>query len=245
LTRTLRKPSTSAATAECSEVSIRAPIDPLDPSQSRHINPFSGADIKIDTPHLGSDGFLVPPSFEVYTDNTSRADYISFPQLATLDEFRRGKKSRVYAEVMNRGPADATNVVVRAFYASKSAGAYPALPADFWTKFPDSDPDLTTWKKFGDKVALGTIPAAQPKVAMWELEIPSGTSDPVGVLVVASSQEDPVSTAELQPATLATTDRHVALREASVNMSTAEIVATILVVVGVAALVTGVVAAKA
>lgn len=159
------------------------------------------------------------------------------PQLATLDEFRRGKKSRVYAEVMNRGPADATNVVVRAFSAAKTGGTYPALPGDFWTKFPNSDPDLTTWQKFGDKITLGTLSPAQPKVAMWEFEMPSGSGDPVGVLVVATSTEDPVSTAELNANTLATNDRHAALREASVNMSAAEIVATILVVVGVATLV--------
>jgi len=92
-------------------------IDPLDPSN--HLKPVSGGgDIKIDTPHLFSSGFLVPASFETFGDNTTRADYISYPQLTTLDEFRKGKKSRVYAEVMNRGPEVATNVVVRAFYAS-------------------------------------------------------------------------------------------------------------------------------
>jgi len=217
-------------------------VDPLDPSN--HITPFSGADIKIDTPHLFSSGFIVPPSFEVYGDNTSRADYISFPQLDTLNEFRKSKKSRVYAEVMNRGPADATNVVVRAFYASKTGGNYPALPGDFWSSFPDTDPNQTTWKKFGDKITLGTISPAQPKVAMWEFEMPSDTADPVGVLVVASSQEDPVPKTELNPQTLATTDRHAALRETSVNMSTAEVVATILIVVGVAGLITGVALAK-
>jgi hypothetical protein len=119
----------------------------------------------------------------------------------------------------------------------------PALRA-VREKFPDSDPTLTTWKKFGDKIALGTIKPAQPKVAVWEFEMPSGTSDPVGVLVVASSTEDPIATAELNPNTLSNADRHAALRETSVNMSATEIVLVILAVVGAATLI-GVGAAKA
>ena len=79
---------------------------------------------------------------------------------------------------------------------------------------------------------------------MWELEMPSGTSDPVGVLVVATSTEDPIATAELNPNTLSNADRHAALRETSVNMSAAEIVVIILAVVGAATLV-GVGTAKA
>jgi photosystem II stability/assembly factor-like uncharacterized protein len=216
-------------------VAASAP-DPL--SKGDTVTPLSGADIKIDTPHLFFSSFQTPASFEIYGDNASPADYVAFPQLDTLNEFRRSKKSRIYAEVMNRGPADATNVVVRAFYAAKTGAGYPALPADFWTKFPDSDPDVTTWKSFGAKITLGTVKPAQPRVAMWELpELPSDTGDPVGVLVVATSTEDPVKTTELNISNLETADRHVAIREASVNMATAEVVGTILLLIGVAGLV--------
>jgi len=211
-------------------------VDPLD--KDSHINPFSGADIKIDTPLFL--GFETPASREIYGDDKSPADYVAFPQLDTSNVFRRNKKSRVYAEVMNRGPADATNVIVRAFYASKDSGKYPKLPADFWTAFPNSDPaDLTVWKKCGDKVTLGTIRPGQPKVAMWELdEIPFDTKDPLGVLAVVTSTEDGVGITDLDPNVAALTARHLALREASVNMSTAEVVLLILVAVGLAGLAT-------
>ncbi len=209
-------------------------VDPFDPSN--HINPFSGADIKIDTPLFL--GFDTPASFQTYGDTNSGADYIAFPQLDTSNVLRRNKQSRLYAEVMNRGPADATNVVIRAFYAAKVGNKYPNLPADFWTKFPSSDPDLSTWKTCGAAVTLGTIRAAQPKVAMWELpETPPATQDPVGVLVVATSTEDPVGLSDFDPNTLAVSSRHLVLREASVNMSTADVVVLILLAVGAAGLV--------
>lgn len=191
------------------------PADAVDPlNKDRHISPFSGADIKIDTPLLGSD-FLRLPSTLDYTGQTG-ADFIAFQQLDTLNELRRRTKSRVYVEVMNRGPADATNVVVRAFYASKPSG-YPNLPQDFWSKFPDADPDMSDWKKIRDKVSLGTLPPAQPKGAMWEFETPLDTHDPVGILAVATCQEDPVAKTDFDPAHLATTDKRAALREVSAS----------------------------
>ena len=215
-------------------------IDPLDPGHSTHITPLTGADIKIDTPFLFS-GLQDPASHENYTDPTTPADYIAFPQFDTSNRFRHSATSRVYAEVMNRGPAPATNVIVRAFYASKTGNTYPQLPADFWTKFPNADPDMSTWKKFGDAITLGTIPPAQPKVAKWELQLPTNTPDPVGVLVVATSTEDPAvkspAAGILDPNVLAKQDRHVAIREASIGLGTAEVVAIIIAAVGIGVLV--------
>jgi hypothetical protein len=215
-------------------------VDPLNPDN--HINPFSGADIKIDTPFFG--GFTDPVSFETYGDKTSRADYVAFPQLDTSNTFRHNTKSRVYAEIMNRGPADATNVVVRAFYGSKGASGYPDLPKDFWDKFPNSDPDLSVWKSCGTAALLGTIPPAQPKVAMWELPQMQGMQNPIGVLVVATSTEDPVDPAKGQFDVNKLTNsgdqtyydqmaaRHLALREAGLGLSTGEVVGIIFAAVG-------------
>ncbi len=220
------------------------PADAVDPlNASNHINPFSGADIKIDTPLFG--GYATPASYQTYGDVNSGADYVAFSQLDTSNVFRRNNKSRVYTEVMNRGPADATNVVIRAFYASKANGGYPDLPDDFWAKFPSSDPDLTNWKKCGDAITLGTIRPAQPKVAMWEIpEIPADTKDPIGVLAVVTSTEDPVPMSGKDVNALAASERHITLREATLNMSSAEVVAIILIAVGAAAIATvGVVAA--
>jgi len=73
--------------------------------------------------------------------------------------------------------------------------------------------------------------------------MPAHTGDPVGVLVVATCAEDPVNENGLIVPQIAKTNKRISLREVGVNMATVDIVIGILVVVGIAAIATGVVIA--
>jgi hypothetical protein len=222
------------------EARIATPATAPDPlSQGDTVTPLSGADIKIDTPFIAIGSFQTPASTETYLTGAP-ADYLAFPQF-TSDNLRRGSTSRLYAEVMNRGPVDATNVKIRAFYASKTGTTYPDLPANFWTSFPDSDPDVTVWKSFGDMKTLGTVRPGQPKVATWEYNLPSSDAGPIGVLLVTTCTEDPLVVAPADPnvkdaAAIAAAQRHIALREVSTNLPAGAIVAIVFLALGVVAL---------
>jgi photosystem II stability/assembly factor-like uncharacterized protein len=210
--------------------------DPFAPGEK--LTAFSGADIKVDTPWLGIGSFQTIASTEDYTANT-RADYIAFPQFSS-DNFRRSVISRVYAQIMSRGPKPATEVKVRAFVSSKDVNGYPNLVNGFWTDYLTRPADqFGAWKALGATVDLETILPAQPKVANWSFEMPSEMPDTVGVLVIATCKEDPVAfpvAPGLEVDPLVKDNKRVALREAQVNMSTGAIVAITLTVVGLCAL---------
>ena len=208
---------------------------------------MTGADIKIDTPFLGLGSFTTPASTQDYTTNTG-ADYMAFAQLGS-DNLRRGVTSRIYAQVINRGPADAAQPVkVRAFWASKGSSGYPALPANFWSSFPDSDPDTTDWKPFGAATTLAVLRAGEPQVVSWDYQMPAEAADTVAVLTCVTSPEDPVAEDsdpdKLDALKVATANKRVALREVGVNIQAAEIIIGILLLVGAAGAVAGAVIAS-
>jgi len=168
---------------------------------------------------------------------------MAFAQFSSAN-LRRGVTSRIYAQVINRGPADAAKPVnVRAFWASKGNSVYPALPANFWSSFPDSDPDTTDWKPFGAAVTLNALPAGEPQVVSWDYKMPTEAADTVAVLTCVTSDEDPVAEDsdpdKLDALKVATANKRVALREVGVNIQAAAIIVGVLLLVGVAGAITG------
>jgi hypothetical protein len=205
--------------------------DPFNPGQK--LTALSGADIKLDTPFLGIGSYQSVPSTQDYTANTN-ADYASF-QTFSADNLRRKVKSRVYVEVMNRGPKDATEVAVRAFIVPKDINGYGLPPQNFWTNFVNGGAnDFGLWVPVGPIKNLGTLRAASPGVAMWEFETPLNMPDTVGVLAIATCKEDPVGTPMVEVETTAKDNKRVALREVEVNMRTDIIIPVVAVLLGLA-----------
>jgi len=207
--------------------------DPLSPGDT--LTWTSGADVKIDTPFLGIGSFATPASTVDYSA-TGDADIVAFPQFGS-DNFRKSVTSRVYAQVMNRGPEKATAVKVRAWYTAKVGAGYPDLPKTFWSTFPN-DGNTDPWVSFGAAYTLAELAPGLACVAKWEYKMPSAVGDPVGVLVVATCAEDPVNENSLVVEDIAKTNKHISLREVGVNVAAADIAIAILVVVGLAAVVT-------
>lgn len=210
-------------------------------SQGDTLTPLTGADIKIDTPFLGIGSFTKPASTIDYQD-TGVADFVAFPQFGN-DNFRKSVTSRVYSQIINRGPEKATGVKARAWYAPKVSGNYPDLPANFWTTFPN-DGKTDPWVSLGAAFPVGDLSPGLAGVAMWEYKMPYTMSDPVGVLIVATCAEDPVNENGLAVGQIAKANKHISLREVGVNVATADIVVGILVVVGIAAIATGAILAS-
>ncbi len=202
--------------------------DPLNPPGQ--VNWEQGVDIKVDARTFTGD-FAAPASTLDYTPGGA-IDYIGFQALAH-DSFVQDRESRVYVQVSNRGPQKATGVTVGLYFAQVSGGNPPPLPANFWTLFPDGSPS-GDWSRAGDKVVLGEVPAGSPRVARFVVDAPSSLGD-CAVLVVVTSNEDPVNASGTDVATVVQSFKHVALRVVPVEVNTAEVVVALLLLAGVVA----------
>lgn len=85
--------------------------------------------------------------------------YETAPTAATFDAFVdqtpsavAGDVNRVYVRVRNRGPVTATTVNVKLHWAQFGT-ALPALPADFWTAFPNNSTNTAQWHPLNCNVA--------------------------------------------------------------------------------------------
>jgi len=194
---------------------------------------FSSLDLKVDTPFLGIGSFQTPASTKDYTPSGA-IDFIGYQQLDN-NLARKAATSRVYAQVINRGPNPASNVKVRTFWVAKSGDSYPNLPNDFWKVFPDADPaDTSVWKPVGPARAIATIPPGEPGVVSWDWDVPSDVADTLGLLSVVTVPEDPLNETRLDVQAVATSNKRVALREIGVNPRALFVVASILLLVGIA-----------
>jgi hypothetical protein len=210
------------------------PPDGKDPTTGDDITPLSGADIKIDTPFLGIGSFSTPASTVDYKKD-SPADYLAFAQFGS-DSLRRGVKSRIYAQVINRGPDDDSSTYkVRAFWGGKTPSGYPKLPNDFWTALPDNDPDTKDWKPLGKAVPIDPpLRACEPRVVLWEYEMPKDAPDTVGILVLVTGPGGIIS-GPFDVGQLAPQDRHVAMREVTVRVQATAIIVPVVILIGLAA----------
>lgn len=214
--------------------------DPLNPPGQ--VSWLDGVDIKVDAKSLLGN-FDKPISTQDYS-GSGAIDYISFQQLEHED-FIRGRQAHVFVQLTNRGPQKATGVTVRLYWARMSGDTIPALPADFWGSFPDGNLGAAgAWQAMGAKQTVGELPAGSPRIAQFDFSPPDESVD-LAVMAVMTSVEDPLNGSGTDVATIAQNNKHVVVRRVPVSVSTAEIVLTILAVVGVVAGTAAVMAATA
>src|SRR5262249_47243388 len=110
-------------------------------------------DIKVDS-RVGTPGnFQTPLPADV--------DYVFFEDKLQHRSIRKGTTNRVYVQMHNRGSREATNVVMKVFFANAGAGL-PKLPPDFWTAFPPSN--ATGWAPVGPPITVAKLPNTEPVV---------------------------------------------------------------------------------
>jgi photosystem II stability/assembly factor-like uncharacterized protein len=150
-------------------------------------------------------------------------DGVEFDMATAEDPIRNDaahpNPNRLYVQVINRGPLPAHNVKVKVLYANAAAGL-PALPADFWTNYPNDWAAASAWSSVDPGVPFQNVPAflpTTPKILLWDWVVPPTSGDHTCLLAVISSDEDPVQRSDANPNDLLVWivepgDKHVALR---------------------------------
>lgn len=196
----------------------RVTYDPLDPSET--LAWTEGADVVIDSRSLIGLGGYEDPISTIDFSTDGAPDFLTVDRIAS-EHPRYSATSRVYVQAHNRGPAVAKQVKVRAFWAGKTGGKYPDLPADPFTA-PDVDPSVDgAWHPLGATVEIAELRPGEPAVAKWDWKPTLQTSLTVGLLAVISNAEDQLVPATKVIAELVPKDKHVILREVSVRLPTA------------------------
>lgn len=142
-------------------------------------------DIKIDALEGG-----VP----AYQMNVADVDFVAFDAKLAHRNPQRGNVNRVYVQVHNRGIQPAANVTVKILYADASLGL-PDLPSDFWSAFPGDSVDTSVWHPVGVAQTVPSLPATQPAILEWNWTPPMSAADHSCMLVVVTSPDDPIPTA--------------------------------------------------
>lgn len=164
------------------------------------LRPTDGVDLKIDRESVASElpnedaepAFQDPASTVDYTQD-GPLDAIGFEALTHRAPNPKAP-ARVYLQVHNRGPDEATNVVVRVYWATPAAdGSYPDLPADFWSQYPATDPAADSpWQPVGPASIVATVRPAEPEVVLWTWNVPAKLPAKIGLLAIVTSPDDPV-----------------------------------------------------
>jgi hypothetical protein len=168
-------------------------------------------------------------------------DFLGFEALGN-DSPRSRARSRVFVQVHNRGPDPAKNVDVRLFVGKKTgntaagSGGYPELPANFWADvfigaFTGAG---VPFRPAGPAQRIASVLPATPHIARFEIEA-SGANDTVGLLAVVGSADDPVPAAlPLGVEAAVRSDKHLALRETTIDHAAFVTAIGVLVALGVA-----------
>ena len=75
------------------------------------------------------------------------------------------------------------------FFASAAAGL-PRLPPDFWTAFPPSN--ATGWAPVGPPKTVPRLLSTEPAIVEFDWDPPPAVTDPVCLLAVIESPDDPI-----------------------------------------------------
>ena len=220
------------------------PVSGADPlAASGALAWFDAVDIKVDTEAFIG-GFETAPGTIDYTPGGA-LDYVGFQRLGS-DALQRDVETRVHLQVLNRGPAAASNVKARVYWTDRQPdGNFTALPADFWTLFPDGAlPEAGAWHPVAASQTKASVLPGEPHVFTFTFSAPTGLHD-VGLFAVVTCDEDPISETRTDVQLVATTNKRTALRRADLNASTGSIVLGVLVAIGAAALIVGAIAATA
>jgi hypothetical protein len=217
--------------------STATPDDPL--HSGRQLSAKASPDIKIDTPSLFGGSFSKPGTVDYSPDGD--LDYVGFALLDGSNP-RRNKASKVYVHVQNRGSAAATNLKVALFWAGGIGASVPALPNDFWTAFPSSDPSGTAWQRIDTLKTFPTLDNINPVVAEFDWTAPSAAPGDVRLIGLITCDQDPLVASGTDSTAAALASKHVAVHDFSVGWSE-EVWGLILTGIGVAVVGGGAVAA--
>jgi photosystem II stability/assembly factor-like uncharacterized protein len=174
----------------------------LSPSPSGVPDPFSAGstthwwqctDIKVDSP-----GYQVPGlndvDFERFED-----DHGIFAAGLIHENTQRNRTVRVYVEVHNRGLNPALTVDVKVFFADASAGL-PALPAGFWTNFPNNAlPPGSPWQQIAAHKTIPQVATGQAEVVGFDWPVPGTAADHTCLLAIISAANDDVAATGVPP----------------------------------------------
>lgn len=166
--------------------------------------------------------FWESPDIKVSLGLPNPKDGVEFDELFEIPTMR-GFINPVWIQVHNRGWKTATNVKVRALWASGASGL-PPLPNDFWSTFPGNWSGESDWQPLDDTIPFQTIASLKPHTPaflFWFWPLPLTASEDSCVLVVISSDQDPVTRSDANPDDLivdpiSVWDKHIAHRNMQV-----------------------------
>lgn len=205
--------------ASCSDTNIYMRDDFLDtgqqiPSPSNVVDPFSvvrggsighkvywwqSPDIKVDSqPYYTPDALF---------------DGVEFDRDLEHDRPVRTQLNKVCVQLHNRGPFNANNVTVKILWADATAGL-PALPADFWTNYPDDAGDVSVWHPVGTYKTITVLEPTQPVILSWNWAPPATAATHSCIIAVIESPDDPIPGANkvLNVDWLIPNEKHVTLK---------------------------------
>ncbi|MCP4693559.1 MAG: hypothetical protein GY859_36325, partial [Desulfobacterales bacterium] len=180
-----------------------APSGVPDPTQmGEQVYWWQSTDIKVDSP--------------AYSVVDELVDGVEFEQNIAHNSPLKGMVNRVYVRINNRGPFNATDVTVKLLWADATGGAFPDLPADFWSSHPDDPAGSSPWKPIGEYKTRALLEPAQPRVLRWDWRAPETLPDEIVFLAVISCVEDPITATETVISSLAPNEKRVALLKTGV-----------------------------
>ncbi|MEM9520368.1 MAG: hypothetical protein AAGA37_13680 [Actinomycetota bacterium] len=171
-------------------------------------------------PHQSPDIKVVP----TVPASTGFVDGVEFDEDFHHEPPRAGP-TKLLMQLHNRGAFEAPNVRVICLFADASV-APPALPDDFWDlvaagTLPEAVGD---WTRLFDDVAAGPsgsaqdrVLAGQPRVVVADVDFPPDIEamERLGILLLCTSPDDPITTTETDLSRLIATERRIAYRETS------------------------------
>lgn len=140
-------------------------------------------------------------------------DGVEFDRDLVHDNPVRTQLNKVYVQVHNRGPFNANNVTVKILWADATAGL-PALPADFWTSYPNDASDVSVWHPIGTYETIPTLEPTRPVVLSWNWTPPATAATHTCILAVIDSPDNPIPAANkvLSVNWLIGNEKHIGLK---------------------------------
>ena len=163
-------------------------------------------DIKVDSPSFQSqDASAV--DFEFFEDDHG----VSAAGLQNENP-QRNRTVRVFVQVHNRGIQAATNVAVKLFFAA-SAVALPDLPTGFWNAFPNNVlPPTSPWQQISPHKIVDTVEPGGARIVGLDWTVPPNAPANISLLAIISAENDPLSTTELNIASLVQNNKQCGLK---------------------------------
>ncbi|MFY9588527.1 MAG: hypothetical protein WAT66_13835, partial [Actinomycetota bacterium] len=182
--------------------------DPFAPGFNTHW--WQCTDIKVDSPPF-QQAALGDVDYVIFND-----DHGVYAAGLIHETTQRNRTVRVFVQIHNRGMTPAQNVAVKVFFADASAGL-PALPAGFWTNFPNNAlPPGSPWQAVGSHVVVPVLETSRPKVIGFNWNVPASAANHTCLLVILTADNDPIATSETNIGLLVTGNKRCGLKNLAV-----------------------------